>query len=157
MEPPLYAAFPVTGSGSVKTSFAEGGPLRFLAVSCGIPVATAFALILEGRADLRRGLIYRARAVERTEWIDDCDVENTTRGDFSFCAELAVIPCVLAREMNDLARIRIVGASRNYLSVHDDLVHRQSQQQQQPKRQQCASTGILMNPMAKSVCGNDVG
>jgi hypothetical protein len=42
---------------------------------------------------------------------------------FRFCAELAVIPCVLAREMNDLARFRIVGASGNYLSVHDDLLY----------------------------------
>jgi hypothetical protein len=102
-------------------------------------------------------LIYRARAVERNEWIDDCDVENTTRGDFSFCAELAVIPCVLAREMNDLARFRIVGASRNYLSVHDDLVHRQS-----PTATTVETTTVCLNgypddPMAKSVFGNGVG
>jgi hypothetical protein len=42
---PFIPAVPVTGTGSVKISVDEGGPLRFLAVSFAAPVEIADAAI----------------------------------------------------------------------------------------------------------------
>lgn len=74
---PLYAAFPVTGIGSVNISEADGGPFRFLAVSLPNPEAVADVAIpnrLKTRKSNKRNRLSTER--NRDQMRDDEDVDD---------------------------------------------------------------------------------